>query len=354
MNLAHFKPYTKQDILSLTTLRRFETKIGEMVQVLNDPNEIVESIKSLTSKYIIIGVPEDIGVQANYGSAGTSSAWISFIQSFLNIQSNDFLSGEKIAVAGHFDFGDIQFLIDKNAYGTEEKVEAYRHAVNTIDEEVEGIIKLIVSQNKIPIVIGGGHNNAYPLIKGAAKGLHQDQKISLPQINAINLDAHTDYRTTEGRHSGNGFRYAEEDGFLQKYCVVGVHENYMPQNVWVDIVNNPFIDLITYEDIFIHEKRSFRQAVSHAIQFTDDNYCGVEIDLDCVENILSSACTPAGINSQQVRQYINLCAAHVKTAYVHIAEGATRLATGKSNDLTGKLISYIVTDFLKMHEATAG
>lgn len=349
MNLTHFKRYTKGDLLSLTKLRRFETKMGERVSVLNDGMNIVEAVKSLQAQYVVIGIPEDIGVQANYGTGGANTAWLSFLQAFFNSQSNDFLTGEDIAVIGHFDFGDIQFLIDKNAFGQEEKVEAYRHAVNQIDEEVEGLIKLIVSEEKTPIVIGGGHNNAYPLLKGAAKGLHAAQMIQLPQINCINLDAHTDYRPAEGRHSGNAFRYAEEDGFLQKYCAVGVHESYLPQNVWIDIVNNPFIDIITYEDIFIHEKRNFRQAVSHAIEFTEDNYSGIELDLDCVQNILSSATTPSGVQAHHARQYINLCAAHAKAAYLHICEGATQLANGATNHSTGKFIQYLVTDFIKMH-----
>ncbi|MFL5811389.1 MAG: formimidoylglutamase [Flavisolibacter sp.] len=351
MHIPHFKVYNKQDILSLTRLRRFETKLGERVQLLSDPIQVTESIKGLEVRYVVIGVPEDIGVQANYGLAGAGTAWMSFIQSFLNVQSNDFLTGEEVAIIGHFDFGDIQYLIDKNAHDEEEKVAAYRHAVITIDEEVEGLIKAIVAAGKLPIVIGGGHNNSYPLIKGAAKGLQQAQKIPIPQINCVNLDAHTDYRPSEGRHSGNGFRYAEEDGFLQKYCVVGVHENYLPQNVWLDIVNNPFIDFITFEDIFLHEKRTFRQAVSHAIEFTDDGFTGIEIDLDCIENILSSACSPSGLEAVHARQYINLCAAHVKSAYLHICEGATRLSSGKTNDLTGKLISYLVSDFIKMRES---
>lgn len=350
MNLTHFKWYNKQDILSLTQIRRFETKIGERVQVSTSPGEGAASLTSLPARFVVFGIPEDIGVQANYGTPGTGTLWLSFLQYFLNIQSNDFLVGEEIAIIGHFDFGDIQYLIDRNAQDTEEKVEAYRHAVNAIDEEVEGLAKAIVAAGKIPLAIGGGHNNAYPLIKGTAKGLHQLQKIPLPQINCINLDAHTDYRPVEGRHSGNGFRYAEEDGFLQKYCVVGVHENYIPQNVWMDIVNNPFIDFITYEDIFIHEKRSFRQAVSHAIEFTDDNFTGIELDLDSVQNILTSACTPSGLQTLHARQYVNLCAAHAKASYLHICEGATRLASGKHNELTGKLASYLISDFIKMLE----
>jgi formiminoglutamase len=198
-------------------------------------------------------------------------------------------------------------------------------------------------------VIGGGHNNAYPLIKGTAKGFVKAGLLPLAQINAINLDAHTDFRPVEGRHSGNGFRYAEEDGYLLKYCAIGIHENYLQQNVWLDIVNNPFVDIITYEDIFIHEKRNFVQAVAHACLFTDDNYTGIDIDLDCIEGILSSAATPAGLTSRHARQFAHFTASNTKPAYLHICEGATQLYDGRKSETTGKLISYLVTDFIKSH-----
>ena len=348
--MTHFKVLSKQDLLQQTRLRRFETKLGECLQTAGH-KDVPAALSQTDAKYVLIGIPESIGVKANQGVGGTDTAWMSFLTTFVNIQSNDFLSGHELMLLGYFDFTDMERLIDSNAMSVEEKVEAYRHAVNTIDEEVEKIIKAIVSNGKIPVVIGGGHNNAYPLIKGAAKGLEQAQKIQLAQINCINLDAHADYRPEEGRHSGNAFRYAESDNFLQKYCIVGLHENYLQQNVWMDIVNNPFIDCLTYEDIFVHEKRSFRQAVSHAISFTDDNYTGVELDLDCIENVLSSAISPSGISPLHARQYVSLCAAHAKVAYLHICEGATHLANGKTNEETGKLISYLVSDFIKMHKA---
>ena len=126
-----------------------------------------------------------------------------------------------------------------------------------------------------------------------------------------------------------------------------MHENYLPQNVWIDFVNNPFLDCITYEDIFIHEKRTFLQAVSHAIEFTEDSLCGVELDLDAVQNVLSSAVTPSGILPVHARQYITHVAAGSKPAYLHICEGAVRLSTGRTDDSTGKLISYLVSDFVK-------
>ncbi len=347
LQLPHFKIYNKQDILSVTRIRRFETKIGERVQVVKDSVALESSLQQSSAPFVLVGIPEDIGVLANQGVGGCDSAWIAFLQSFLNTQSNDFFEGSSILVLGHFDFSDAKNLIEQNAQSYDEKIAAYRHAVNMIDDEVEQLIHMITQNNKIPIVIGGGHNNAYPCIKGAAKGLYKSGLIPIAQINAINLDAHADFRPMEGRHSGNGFSYAEADGYLEKYCVLGYHENYLPQNVWMDMVNNPFIDCISYEDIFIHEKRTFLQSVAHATGFTEDSYCGIELDLDVIENATSSASSPVGITLAHARQYINFTATDSKVAYLHICEGATQLADGRSGYHTGKMISYLVTDFVK-------
>lgn len=345
--MQRFRFYNKEDVLTLTKIRRFETKLGERVQVLQNVNDFESSLKQTSAKYILLGIPEDLGVKANYGTGGTDTAWFPFLNSFLNIQSNDFLGGEEILLLGHFDFADVEGLIENNAHSFDEKVDAYRHAVQMIDEEVEHAIKIITSCKKIPVVIGGGHNNAYPLIKGAAKGLHKAEVLPLAQINCINLDAHTDYRPLEGRHSGNAFRYAEEDGYLQKYCVIGIHENYIPQNVWLDIANNPFFDFISFEDIFLHEKKNFIQSVAHATGFTDDTYTGIELDLDSIENVLSSAATPTGISALHARQFISFAATDTKTAYLHICEGASFLTDGRKSETIGKLISYLVSDFVK-------
>jgi len=345
--MRHFKFYSKGDILYFTRLRKFETKLGERIQAVPYPAQFESFLQTTTAKFVLLGIPEDIGVKANKGIGGTDTAWHSFLRQFLNIQSNDFLDGSEMLLTGHFDFGDIQYLIDTTAKTEEEKLEAYRHAVNTIDDEVETLIKIITEAKKIPVVVGGGHNNSYPLIKGAAKGWHKAGVIPLAQINCINLDAHTDYRPLEGRHSGNPFRYAEEDGYLQKYCVITIHENYLQQNIWMDIVNNPFIDCITFEDIFVHEKRTFMQAVAHATTFTEDGLCGIDLDLDSIQNTLSSAASPVGVSSVHARQYISFAAADSKPAYLHLCEGATRLTDGRIDEGTGKLISYLVSDFVK-------
>ncbi len=346
---SNFKKYNKTDILSLTHLRKFETKVGECVLSCTAEGTIEDAVSKTKAAYVVIGIPEDIGVKANLGRGGADSCWFPFLDAFLNLQSNDFFSGENVLIAGHFDFSAVENLINMNAATGDEKLEAYRHAVNRIDDEVEELVKLVTQHKKIPVIIGGGHNNAYPAIKGAAKGLFKADVLPLAQINCINLDAHADYRPLEGRHSGNAFRYADEDGYLNKYCVIGIHENYLQQNVWFDMASNPFIDCITYEDIFIREKRNYVQAIAHATGFTEDSYTGIELDLDSIENILSSAYSPCGITALQARQFINFVATDSKVAYVHISEGATALESGEENSTTGKLISYLVSDFIKSH-----
>ncbi len=66
--------------------------------------------------------------------------------------------------------GISKYLIEQNAYDYDEKIDAYRHATTTIDDEVEQLAKIITNAGKIPVAIGGGHNNSYPMIKRIGEG----------------------------------------------------------------------------------------------------------------------------------------------------------------------------------------
>ena len=81
--------------------------------------------------------------------------------------------------------------------------------------------------------------------------------------------------------------------------------------------------------------------------FIRNGYTGIEIDLDAIENVLSSAVSPCGFSSTQARQFIHQTAAKNKIAYLHICEGAAELNNGLKSASTGKLIAYLVSDFVK-------
>jgi formiminoglutamase len=340
--MQHLHIYSKKEVVELLNIRRFETKFGERIQTITDTNNWEQELTDSKAPFVLVGIPEDIGIEANYGTKGASDTWPLFLQQLLNTQSNDFLIGDEILLLGAFDFSALEEPIIKFTHSTEEQIDAMRHAVNTIDDTVENVVKKIASSGKIPIIIGGGQNNAYPLIKACAKGLHKKGVLPDPVLNIINVDAHMDYRPLEGRHNGNAFRYAEDDGYLHKYFVLGFHENYISQGVWTDFVNNPNFDAISYEDIFLREKCSFLDATVTSFVFTEDTPVGIEIDADALQGVVSSATTPSGISVDNIRQFVHLAASKTQVAYLHLSEGVAH-----KDNTVARLYCYLVTDFIK-------
>jgi formiminoglutamase len=109
--MKHFNVYQRQDVLVYTKVRRFVTRVGERIHVAENKNDIAGSIENADAKYILFGIPEDIGIRANMGVGGADTAWKPFLSAFLNIQSNDFFSGDEVLLLGHFDFSDMRILI---------------------------------------------------------------------------------------------------------------------------------------------------------------------------------------------------------------------------------------------------
>lgn len=342
MNRSYFSLANQHTISTIVNKRQGETKLGEVIQIPNENRlPLSEILNGSQAPFVLLGIPEDIGVRANFGIGGCQKTWVSFLNSFLNIQSTDKFKGNEILLLGHFDFTD--WMIQSQNCSIEE----LRNLVAKIDEEVSPIIQKIIEAQKIPIVIGGGHNNAYPLIKGSSIGFKN-------AINVINLDAHSDYRTQEGRHSGNGFRYAKNEGYLCKYAMIGLHENYNSYNVIQDMLMQPSsIHFSYFENIFFNPSYSFNLAIEDAIVFTKENKVGIELDLDCIQNVLSSAMTPSGISTLQARQYLSTCAINSDVCYLHLTEAAVELQDGRATPLTAKLLSYLVSDFVKSYLSKA-
>jgi formiminoglutamase len=212
--------------------------------------------------------------------------------------------------------------------------------VSSIDKEVVHIVSTIVKAGKIPIIIGGGHNNAYGNIKGTALGKGKP-------INAINLDAHSDFRIPEGRHSGNGFRYAYDEGFLKNYFIFGLHENYTSKNVLQTIKENDDIQFTTFDEIAIRKEKNLDEELKKAFEFVNSGCYGLEVDLDAIPNIASSAMTSSGFSVEMSRQFVYQFGKSKNVAYLHICEGAPDLTEESNKNSIGKLIGYLVTDFMK-------
>jgi formiminoglutamase len=347
--MKYLNIYNEKTISRFIRIRAGEIKLGECVQLLSSKKP-AEDLKASSATFVLVGLPEDIGVRANYGRSGAHTAWEPALTNVLNVQSNSFLKGDELLVLGHVEFDDLMQRAGKEDNNTALGIQKLRELSAEVDERVTEVIQSIVQAGKVPLIVGGGHNNSYGNIKGTALGLKARGKIKAASINCINCDAHSDFRALEGRHSGNGFSYAFHDLFLEKYSIVGLHANYNSFSVLSELKKRQKkIHYSLLEDIIIHERITFKQAVKAAIAFSGTDFYGVELDMDAIENIPSSAKTSSGISANQARQYVSWAAQSKKAAYLHIAEAAPVLSHIKADNKTGKLIAYLLTDFMKSY-----
>jgi len=334
-------PFTINDLAKVTNHRSGEIKFGEKMMTIPKGTDPAVFLKTSEAKYVLFGIPEDIGVRANCGRPGTASAWESAIGSIANIQHNRFCKGSQILVLGHLNVCEEMKEVEHLNFNDVDDRTKLSQLVEKIDKEVSHIIFNIIKSGKTPIIIGGGHNNSYGNIKGTALAKGK-------AINAINFDAHSDFRILEGRHSGNGFSYAFEEGFLKKYFIFGLHENYTSKSV-LDIIKKTVdrVRYVTYDSINVRKEKQFNQELALAAEFIQNDCFGIEIDLDAIPNIPSSAMTLSGFSIEELRQFVTFFGKNKNAAYLHICEGAPDLDEGKNNHLVGKLIGYLVTDFIK-------
>lgn len=340
---------TSIDLAKITNHRSGEVKFGEKMITLPKEAVSIESfLENSSARYVLFGIPEDIGVRANFGRPGACSAWESTIKSIANIQFNKFCKGNELLVLGQLDVADEMTEAAELNYQNIEDRKKFSDLVSRIDKEVAHLVSVIVKAKKVPIIIGGGHNNSYGNIKGTALAKGKP-------VNAINFDAHSDFRILEGRHSGNGFSYAFEEGFLHKYFIFGLHENYTSKKVLSKIKKvHSRVRYNTYDEIGIRKFKNFETELELAENFIKEEIYGIEIDLDAIPNIASSAMTISGFSVEQVRQFVHHFGKNQNAAYLHICEGAPDLGEEKNNHLIGKLMGYLITDFMKANDPILG
>ena len=334
---------SSETFTKLTKKRNGETKFFQDANYLTDSNDLSTSLSDTNVKFVLFGIKEDIGILANHGRPGAKNTWDCVLKSLLNLQSNQTTKASQILIVGHLDFSELYTALASTKQ--DELLKTYRKHVEIIDQSVNQLVYSIVKAGKIPILIGGGHNNAYGAIKGSALALKT-------KINTINFDAHTDLRALEGRHSGNGFSYAIEEGFLDCYYIFGLHESYTSKKILkrIDAATSS-VKFCSFEDLMVRKKISFKKALKKGLSYISKSKFGIEIDCDAIQNIASSAQTPSGFSVNQTRQFIHHFGSHRNAIYLHICEAAICEDDPKTNEQIGKLLSYLIIDFINAKSA---
>lgn len=310
-----FQSFTSEKLNEKLSTRKGEKRLGETIEIH----------PTADTKFVILGICEDIGPQTNLGTEGARYGFDAFLSKFLNMQSNRFLTGNEIALLGT--------IIQKEEFTS---IERGKELVEQLDHLVSTTLKPWIEKGMTPIVIGGGHNNAFPILKAF-------YEVHNTPMEVINLDPHADCRALEGRHSGNPFSYAIVNNFLSHYQVVGLHKAYNNEFIYTFLDESGswysfFEDYIVNPGLFTDNITSIASINSNAI--------GIEIDMDSIQFMPSSAITPSGFSIEQARQLIlTMKTSSRKLNYLHLPEGIAETSYQKS--ILGKALAYLVHDFIQ-------
>ncbi|MFA6467775.1 MAG: formimidoylglutamase [Bacteroidota bacterium] len=131
----------------------------------------------------IVGVPVDEGVKRNGGRIGAKGGPAAIRQEFYKRTAFVIGKEKSPATVPVFDFGDVK--VGKTLEETHEILSDVVHA--------------LITANITPIVLGGGHDIAFPNFLGFSQGKKS--------VGVINIDTHLDYRKPNPkRNSSTSFR----------------------------------------------------------------------------------------------------------------------------------------------------
>ncbi len=307
--------FTETELTKYTLQRSGEVKFGERMEMIPRDADIMNSLRTSEAEFVLVGIPEDIGIRANYGRAGASGVWESTLRSLVNLHHNKYNKGGRLLVLGHIDVADKMAAAQNLDPKNKEQRKELMALVEKIDKDVSHVICQIVKAGKYPIIVGGGQNNAYGNIKGLALAKGK-------AVNAINFDSSTDFKLMEGRHSSNGFSYAFEEGFLKNYFVFGLHENYTSKGVLENIKKfSERVQFNTYEQIAVRKEKHFSEEMALAQGFMGQTSFGIELDMSAINDAVATKGTPSGFGVERVRQFIHYFGKLQNAAYLHICEG---------------------------------
>lgn len=328
---------TADAVRAMTPRREGERKLGETIHTLPADAGLLEGLRSVSEAgFAILLVPSDLGVRANFGRPGAASLPQAALRRLLAMQDTPGLPGERFVIVGEVavhEWMQQAVGLDANRPGDLARLHAL---VGEVDARVTWVVQSIARAGRIPIVLGGGHENAF----GVLAGLHAALGVA---PGCANLDAHADLRSDEGRHSGNPFSRALAGGHLARYGVLGLHEPFLNTHMAERLHREDRLLGLSLESL-LRGEHTLDDACARLIEHVGTGPASLEVDLDAVAGVPASAATPSGLDAQQMRSCVHRLATGLDMRALHVCEGIP--GDGDAGG-AGKLAALVVCDFVK-------
>lgn len=281
-------------------------------------------------KYSWVSCPDDLGVKQVHGRVGAALGPQSLLMAFdrlhgdVDVQQNE---------AGRYFMKPTQQL-EKN----------YQNCIKVLHKVYKN------SAQTFPILVGGGHDYAYPWAK--AWKLKNPKKA----LGILNIDAHFDLRPyLENQKlkmtSGSGFRRLIDEKIIlgQHFVEFGIQPHCNAQPLW-DYAKKMKIQVIELSQTKAHLKQKIKKAAQFLSQHCDEIY--LSIDLDALQaSYCSGVSAPQadGFTAQEMLLMIQELSCVKKVTSLGIFELAPKLEVGGSEkfSLSARLAAQLVWTFIR-------
>ncbi|MEP0367305.1 MAG: formimidoylglutamase [Cyclobacteriaceae bacterium] len=246
-------------------------------------------------KIAFLGYQCDEGVRRNQGREGAKDA-------------PDIIRTALSTFANHL--SDTTTLIDCGNVSCDDQDMEQAHAL------ISDKVKVLLNQNCLPILFGGGHDLAYAHFRGIKNHLPGTSKIGV-----INLDAHFDLRQVEGRgNSGTPFNQIAGETEEFNYLCLGIQPqaNHKGLYATADQLGVQYLEMDAFQQA---NWTQISGLIENFISGVDHIY--LTVDMDGFSSAYApgvSAPSPLGFEPNIVRNTLSLIRASKKLISADIVE----------------------------------
>lgn len=282
-------------------------------------------LKARGRAYALLGYACDEGVRRNSGRVGASSGPFE-IRSRLAKMANHLQHSTQL-----YDVGDIS---------------CEKHDLEGSQQELSNAVSGILTHDTFPILLGGGHEIAFGHALGIWKYLQEQGEAT--SLGIINLDAHFDLRTFEGRStSGTPFYQVaqkfKEAGIPFHYCCLGIQPLSNSPSLY-DTARKLGVRYIENTDFHLNKIDQVIETLTAFSRQVDHLY--LTLDMDGFSAAFApgvSAPSPLGFEPQAAMEVIRFIAQTGKLTSLDIAELNPKYdIDGRTAQLAAQVIAQIM------------